>query len=95
VLAIDPPRSLVLGDPSLLPGRAPTDADGPRATWAFALEPLGAATRLHARVRVAYEPGLATSLLRPLVSLMHEVMERKQLRTLKARVEAASHRAPS
>ena len=33
---------------------------------------------------------LAASLLRPLVGALHEVMERKQLRTLKERVEAQS-----
>ena len=91
VLVLDPPRALVLGDPSLLPDRARPDPHTPRGTWAFALEPLGTtATRLHVRVRAEYEPSLAASLLRPLVAAMHEVMERKQLRTLKERVEAHS-----
>ena len=60
-----------------------------RATWAFVLEPLGAAaTRLRVRVRAEYGRSLAASLLRPLVGALQEVMERKQLRTLKERVEA-------
>jgi pimeloyl-ACP methyl ester carboxylesterase len=91
VLLLDAPRALVLGDPSLLPGRTRSDPHAPRATWAFVLEPLGpAATRLHVRVRAEYERSLAASLLRPLVVALHDVMERKQLRTLKERVEAQS-----
>ena len=66
----------------------------PRATWAFLLEPLGAgATRLHVRVRAEYEPSLTAALLRPVVSALHAVMERKQLRTLKQRVEAPASSA--
>ena len=91
VLVLDPPRALVLGDPSLLPSRTRRDPHAPCATWAFVLEPLGpAATRLHVRVRAEYERSLAASLLRPLVGALHEVMERKQLRTLKERAEAQS-----
>jgi hypothetical protein len=91
VLILDPPRALILGDPSLLPGRVRPDPHAPRATWAFVLEPLGAAaTRLRVRVRAEYGRSLAASLLRPLVGALHEVMERKQLRTLKERVEAQS-----
>lgn len=91
VLVLDPPQALVLGDPSLLPGCTRANPHAPRATWAFALEPLGpAATRLHVRVRAEYERSLAVSVLRPAVTLLHEVMERKQLRTLKRRVEAQS-----
>jgi len=89
VLVLDPPRALVLGDPSLLPGRARPDPHAPRATWAFAVEPLGAAaTRLRVRVRAEYERSLASSLLVPLVGALHDVMQRKQLRTLQKRVEA-------
>ncbi len=89
VLVLDPPRALVLGDPSLLPGRAKPGSSSPLATWALVLEPLGStATRLRVRVRASYEPSLAASLLRPLVGALHDVMERKQLRTLKERVEA-------
>jgi len=86
VLALDPPRGLVLGDPSLLPGGK---KKGVCATWAFALEPLGTnATRLFVRVRAAYEPSVRAALIRPIVGALHEVMERKQLRTLKVRAEA-------
>jgi hypothetical protein len=47
VLAVDPPRDLVLGGP-------PDPIRGHRATWEFLLEPLaGARTRLIVRVRVA------------------------------------------
>jgi protein-S-isoprenylcysteine O-methyltransferase Ste14 len=38
-------------------------------------------------VRVDYARSLVTALLAPVVRLMHEIMERKQLRTLKRRVE--------
>jgi pimeloyl-ACP methyl ester carboxylesterase len=94
VLVLEPPRALVLGDRSLLPGGARPDPHAPRATWAFVLEPLGpAATRLRVRVRAEYERSLAASLLRPLVGALHELMERKQLRTLKQRVEAQSSSA--
>lgn len=61
----------------------------PRATWAFALEPLGTgATRLHVRVRAEYPRSLTATLLRPVVSAVHDFMERKQLSTLKEHVEA-------
>lgn len=91
VLFLDRPRALVVGDPSLLPGRGTLDTHAARATWAFVLEPVGtAATRLRVRVRADYEPTLAASLLRPLLGALHEVMERKQLRTLKERVETQS-----
>jgi pimeloyl-ACP methyl ester carboxylesterase len=91
VLLLDPPRALVLGSPTLLPGRVGADAHATRATWAFALEPLGAvATRLRARVRVDYERSLTASVLTPFVSVLHDMMERKQLRTVKRRVERAS-----
>lgn len=89
VVALDAPRSLVLGDPSLLPSAARHDPSAPRATWAFALEPVAAdTTRLHVRVRAEYTQSLAVSLLKPVVRALHAFMERKQLRTLKRRVEA-------
>jgi proline iminopeptidase len=73
VLVLDPPRALVLGDPSLLPGRARPNSHAPRATWAFALERLGpTATRLHVRVRADYEPTAVASLLRPIVGDLHD-----------------------
>jgi len=88
VLRLEPARSLVLGDTSLLPGRPGPPPGAPRGTWAFSLEPLGeAATRLVVRVRVDYARNLVTALVAPIVRAMHEIMERKQLRTLKRRVE--------
>jgi proline iminopeptidase len=96
VLLLDPPRALVLGDPSVLPGRPRSGRGVPRATWAFSLQPLGAAvTHLVVRVRAEYEPGLGATLLRHLIGAAHEVMQRKQLRTLKERVEhTRRQRAP-
>jgi protein-S-isoprenylcysteine O-methyltransferase Ste14 len=88
VLRLEPARALVLGDPSLLPGRTAPPPGAPRGTWAFSLQPLGdAATRLVVRVRVDYTKSLMTALVAPIVRVMHEIMERKQLRTLKRRVE--------
>ena len=81
----------MLGTPSILPGQ-PSQSDGaPRTTWAFALEPIGSAgTRLVVRVRAEYAPTpIADFVVRPAVRVLHDVMERKQLRTLKQRAEAA------
>lgn len=96
VLVLDAPRALVLGDPSLLPGR-PTPRKGiPRGTWAFSLEPIGdTATHLVVRVRIDYEPSFVAALLRPMVMALHEIMERKQLGTLKERAEARPRRESS
>jgi protein-S-isoprenylcysteine O-methyltransferase Ste14 len=92
VLRLEPPRALVLGDLSLLPGRPRPPLGAPRGTWAFSLEPLGdAATRLVVRVRVDYARSLVAAALAPVVRVMHEIMERKQLRTLKRRVEDHRH----
>jgi protein-S-isoprenylcysteine O-methyltransferase Ste14 len=90
----------VLGDRSLLADRStPNAGDGgiaPRATWAFALEPIGDdRTHLVARVRVEYEPSLTIALLRPIVRAVHALMERKQLRTLKERAERRAERRPA
>ncbi len=91
VLALDAPRALVLGDPSLLPGRPQPPAGAPRATWVFALEQTGdGGTHLCVRVRAEYEPRLRNRLLKQVVTGMHEVMERKQLRTLKQRAEGGA-----
>jgi hypothetical protein len=90
VLRLEPPRALVLGDPALLPGSSTASTSPVRATWSFALEPLGErSTRLHVRVRVAYPPSVKAALARPVLTAMHEVMQRKQLRTLKQRAESA------
>lgn len=93
VLALEPERALVLGGTTdLATGTAvPPDAPLPpaywRASWAFVLEPLGdGQTRLVTRARVGFESArgaLRASLARPI----HHVMERAQLRNLKARVE--------
>jgi hypothetical protein len=78
VLRIVPERALILG--SLTP-----DWDG---TWAFELEPLaGGRTRLVTRYRAASATGLKMRLLLPLYAAVHAFMERKQLRTIKARAE--------
>jgi hypothetical protein len=89
VLLLEPPRALVLGDVSLLGAGEERGSKPSRGTWAFLLEPEGErGTRLLTRVRVEYEPDARTAILRPLITLVHGVMERKQLRTLKRRVEA-------
>ncbi len=89
VLVLEPPRALVLGDPSLLPGGPRTGAGAPRATWAFSLEPSGeSGTHLAVRVRAEYEPSVLAAVLRQAIGIAHEVMERKQLRSLKERAEA-------
>ena len=88
VLIVDPPRALVLGDKSLLPAAASPAQNAARATWAFVLEPLATgATRLHVRVRADFPRNLASSLMRPMIIALHEIMERKQLKTLKHHVE--------
>ncbi len=89
VLRLEAEKLLVLGSPSLLPG-APPAGEPFDSTWAFVLEPIGAeATHLTVRVRADYAPSLRMAVLRPALGLAHEVMERKQLRTLKERVESA------
>jgi hypothetical protein len=96
VLAVDPPRSLVLGSPSLLPGLDPAKrGDEPpwRDTWAFALEPIGEhATRLIARVRAEYESSVKLAFVTSFMSVAHAVMERAQLRHIKRRAEHLSAR---
>ncbi len=90
VLRLDEERVLALGSPSLLPDGHPWDAAAD-TTWTFVLEPIGDdATHLVARVRAAYHPSLRTAVLRPTLTLVHEIMERKQLRTLKERAERAA-----
>lgn len=88
VLLLDPARALVLGDSSLLPGRRKPASTAPRATWAFSLEPTGDhGTHLAVRVRAEYAPSLAAELVRRVVTVLHDVMERKQLRTIKHHAE--------
>jgi hypothetical protein len=89
VLRLEPGRALVLGDPSLLPGGAKSGGPPWRTTWAFVLEPIGAAaTRLTVRARADFAPGLGLAIVRALMGLAHEVMERRQLHNLRRRAEA-------
>ena len=90
VVSLDAPRSLVLGDPALVPGGLrPKSAPPWKTSWAFVLEPIGGdATRLTVRVRADYAPGLKMAVLRPAIALAHEVMERRQLHNLRLRAEA-------
>jgi len=88
VLELEPGRSLVLGDPSLLPDGRRDGGSSWRTTWAFDLEPIGDdATRLAVRVRADFEPAPKMTVLRPLMSALHGVMERRQLHNLKQRAE--------
>jgi hypothetical protein len=86
VLAFDPGRSLVLGWP---------DRNGtPLVTWAFVLADRGRhATRLIVRARggQAYRfHGLPSWLSKPIIRLVHFVMQRKQLQGIARRVESSN-----
>ncbi len=91
VLRVQRPYALVIGSPSLLPGGGPAPEKTPppwRTSWAFVLEPVGGhATRLLVRARADYEPSATMAVLRTIMSPLHEVMERAQLRHLKRRIE--------
>lgn len=86
VLGVDPCRSLTLGWPGPGPGGEPI------VTWGFVLEQtMDGATRLIVRVRGAkgYRfHGLSPRLSKPIIRLVHFVMERKQLLEIAQRVEA-------
>ena len=86
VLAIDPYRALVLGWPN--PHGAPL------VTWAFVLVDRGSnATRLIVRARggQAYRfHGLPSWLSKPVIRLVHFVMQRKQLVGIAHRVESSN-----
>jgi hypothetical protein len=93
VLQVDGPRVLVLGglfDPEAkarLAFAAPRPKRFWHVSWAFVLEPItSTATRLHVRARAAFSPdeALHAAWLRP----VHQMMERAQLRHLRARVES-------
>lgn len=59
-------------------------------TWTLALEPIGDdATHLVTRYRADYEFGARMAVVRPVMTPLHAFMERKQLRTIKQRAEAA------
>lgn len=92
VLRVDPPRALILGGLfDVAAGKQrPFSAARParfwHMTWAFVLEPVGSeATRLVVRARGTFPPSgrLHATWIRP----VHHLMERAQLRGLKARVE--------
>jgi hypothetical protein len=86
VLGLDPERALILGSSTPL-------FEG---TWTFALEPIGDdATHLVTRYRAAYEPDARMAIVRLWMSPVHGFMERKQLRTIKQRVEASARPHPS
>jgi hypothetical protein len=91
VLSVDPPRSLILGSPSLLPGQDPAKQAGEppwRDTWAFALEPIGDdATQVITRVRAEYTKSVKLALVTSFMSAAHAVMGRAQLRNIKRRAE--------
>lgn len=92
VLAIDPPRALVLGGLWDVDGKRqlPFASARPESywhvTWAFELEALGdGSTRLHVRARAAFsdDERAHAAWIRP----VHWLMERAQLRHLAARAE--------
>jgi hypothetical protein len=86
VLAFEPYRSLILG--------WPTPAGRPLVTWAFVLEERpGNSTRLIVRARggQGYRfHGLPSWMSKPLVRLVHFLMERKQLLGIARRAERAN-----
>jgi hypothetical protein len=95
VLALDKPRTLILGGlHDLDSGKqvsfaSPRPAHFAQSTWAFVLEPLdGATTRLHVRVRSAFSPGGLTARTRLMIGI-HDFMETAQLRNIRSRVESA------
>jgi hypothetical protein len=83
VLVLEPERSLVLGMPS--------PVGPPAVTWAFVLENrAGDATRLIVRVRAGQDyrwHGLPTWLSMRLISMVHFVMQRRQLLGIADRAE--------
>jgi hypothetical protein len=85
VLAFERCRSLILGWPGA--------DDEPIVTWAFVLEEIpGNSTRLIVRVRGAQDyrfHGLPAWLSKPIIRLVHFVMQRKQLLGIARRVEAS------
>jgi hypothetical protein len=92
VAVLEPERSLVLLIPmDLLTGGPASDRSRVILdwTWAFVLQPTNQGCRLIIRVRGELRPRwLALTL--PLLDPVHLLMERKMLRTIKQRVEAAS-----
>ena len=62
-------------------------------TWAFVLEPVDGGCRLIVRVRADPRPSVLALAL-PVLEPVHFVMERKMLRTIKRRAEAATPGIP-
>lgn len=96
VVRIEPGKNLVLvsaGPNDQLLGPPTRDAEEPRVTWQWVLQPLlrGKATRLIARQRFSFPR--SQSLLWQLVDTVDFVMERRMLNSLKARVEGQAARA--
>jgi hypothetical protein len=101
VRRLEPPRLLLLsGTYDLVTGRRVLPSE-PRPetafamSWAFLLEPLeDGKTRLVARVRGAY-PATARGYMKVIPSLfVHPIMQRKQLRNIRARAEGRQAGAP-
>lgn len=92
VLRLDRGHALVIGSPELLPGvPRPKNAPPWRSSWAFVIEPIGAdATRLTVRLRADYRPSARMTLIKTVMATLHQVMERRQLRNIRRRVEAAA-----
>lgn len=81
IRAIDPGRTLVLGSAE---GEIRTPA-----SWVFHLEPQGNGTRLIARSRNGYEPGLMNTVVwRCMTDPIFFVMERRMLLGIRDRAEA-------
>ncbi len=100
VLQLNPPTSIVLGAfVDVETGHqvrfgAQRPAHYFQDTWAFVLEPINGATRLHVRNRTASSrEGFSSRALMRAMPLIHHFMETAQLRHLRDRVEAAEARA--
>jgi hypothetical protein len=92
---VQPPRALVLRAAADMESKRPPVPSEPgyfNWTWAFVLEPAGAAgTRLLIRLRADTAHGFPYDLLGPLVwEPLHFLMERKMLRGIKWRAESGS-----
>lgn len=85
VVAVDPPRHLVLQSTDPTTGQ-PTSDSPTSSSWQWMLEPVGAATRLVARQRLSY-PRLQEPLWAALQPITF-VMERKMLLGIKERAES-------
>jgi hypothetical protein len=90
VLMVEPERALVLGKVVDSMERRPVEYPGirGRVVWSFILEaPVAGATRLIVRTRSEPQP-LLERLIAPLWGVIHAFMQRKQLRSIKHRVES-------